>query len=162
MPEFCNPFAVLKNDRNLTHQELVRAIRFMIAAEYEAIQLYQQVAESTDHALAKEEPDGLAVVFLGQLFHDENRREEVRSSAAVRLRDLHGHDAQLEQLAHHRAVHLLGGVHCHGLGRDLGSGEIPHGFLEHAFLFGQRGERGMDVGENRRHETSGAGFVFVR
>ena len=32
--------------------ELVRAIRFMIAAEYEAIQLYMQLAESTDHALA--------------------------------------------------------------------------------------------------------------
>jgi rubrerythrin len=54
MPEFCNPFAVLKNERNLTHQELVRAIRFMIAAEYEAIQLYQQTAESTDNQLAKE------------------------------------------------------------------------------------------------------------
>ncbi|MGV8073812.1 MAG: hypothetical protein AB2L11_04535 [Syntrophobacteraceae bacterium] len=34
--------------------ELVRAICFMISAEYEAIQLYQQVAESTDHPLAKE------------------------------------------------------------------------------------------------------------
>ena len=54
MPEFSNPFSVLKNDRPLTEQELVRAIRFMIAAEYEAIQLYQQIAESTDHRLAKE------------------------------------------------------------------------------------------------------------
>jgi rubrerythrin len=54
MPEFCSPFSVLKNDRNLTHRELVRAIRFMIAAEYEAIQLYQQTAESTDNQLAKE------------------------------------------------------------------------------------------------------------
>jgi rubrerythrin len=53
MPEFCNPFTVLKNDRKLTKEELVRAIRFMIAAEYEAIQLYQQTAESTDHKLAK-------------------------------------------------------------------------------------------------------------
>ena len=53
MPEFCSPFRVLKNDRNLTHAELIRAIRFMIAAEYEAIQLYQQTAESTDHDLAK-------------------------------------------------------------------------------------------------------------
>ncbi len=53
MPEFCNPFAVLKNDRKLTHEELVRAIRFMVAAEYEAIQLYQQTAESTDNTLAK-------------------------------------------------------------------------------------------------------------
>ncbi len=54
MPEFCNPFTVMKNDRKLTHEELVRAIRFMIAAEYEAIQLYQQTAESTDDILAKE------------------------------------------------------------------------------------------------------------
>ena len=55
MPEFCNPFSVLKNYRNLTHKELVRAIRFMIAAEYEGIQLYQQTAESTDNQLAKED-----------------------------------------------------------------------------------------------------------
>jgi len=53
MPEFCNPFTVMKSDRKLTKQELVRAIRFMIAAEYEAIQLYQQTAESTDNVLAK-------------------------------------------------------------------------------------------------------------
>jgi rubrerythrin len=54
MPEFCNPFSVLKSDRQLSHEELVRAIRFMIAAEYEAIQLYQQLAESTDNQLAQE------------------------------------------------------------------------------------------------------------
>ncbi len=54
MPEFCDPFSILKNDRNLTHAELVRAIRFMVAAEYEAIQLYQQTAESTDNRLAQE------------------------------------------------------------------------------------------------------------
>jgi rubrerythrin len=54
MPEFSNPFTVMKGDRKLTQEELVRAIRFMIAAEYEAIQLYQQTAESTDNKLAKE------------------------------------------------------------------------------------------------------------
>jgi len=54
MPEFCNPFSILKNDRKLSNAELVRAIRFMIAAEYEAIQLYQQTAESTDNQLARE------------------------------------------------------------------------------------------------------------
>jgi len=54
MPEFSNPFTVLKNDRKLTHEELIRAVRFMIAAEYEAIQLYQQTAESTDNDLARE------------------------------------------------------------------------------------------------------------
>jgi rubrerythrin len=54
MPEFSSPFVVLKNDRKLTHPELVRAIRFMIAAEFEAIQLYVQTAESTDNRLAQE------------------------------------------------------------------------------------------------------------
>ena len=29
MPEFGNPFSVLKHDRLLTHEELVRAIRFL-------------------------------------------------------------------------------------------------------------------------------------
>jgi rubrerythrin len=53
MPEFCNPFSVLKHDRPVTHAELVRAIRFMVAAEYEATQLYEQLAESTDNELAK-------------------------------------------------------------------------------------------------------------
>ena len=38
----------------LTHNELVRSIRFMIAAEYESIQLYTQLAESTDNKLAQE------------------------------------------------------------------------------------------------------------
>jgi rubrerythrin len=54
MPEFCSPFSGLAHERKLTHEELVRAIRFMVAAEYEAIQLYMQLAESTDNALAIE------------------------------------------------------------------------------------------------------------
>ena len=53
MPDFGHPFNVLKHDRLLTHDELVRAVRFMVAAEYEAIQLYQQLAESTDNVLAQ-------------------------------------------------------------------------------------------------------------
>lgn len=54
MPEFGNPFAGLKNDRKLTDEELIRAVRMMVAAEYEAIQLYVQLAESTDNKLAQE------------------------------------------------------------------------------------------------------------
>lgn len=54
MPEFGTPFSGLKNDRKLTPEELVRAVRFMVAAEYEAIQLYMQLAESTDNKLARE------------------------------------------------------------------------------------------------------------
>jgi len=54
MPEFGNPFSGLKKDRKLTSEELIRAIRFMIAGEYEAIQLYMQLAESTDNKLAQD------------------------------------------------------------------------------------------------------------
>jgi rubrerythrin len=54
MPEFGTPFSGLKCDRKLTDEELVRAIRFTIAAEYEAIQLYMQLAESTENKLARE------------------------------------------------------------------------------------------------------------
>jgi rubrerythrin len=54
MPEFGSPFACLAEKRKLTDEELIRAIRFMIAAEYEAIQLYMQLAESIDNKLAIE------------------------------------------------------------------------------------------------------------
>ncbi|MBC7079587.1 MAG: rubrerythrin [Methanothrix sp.] len=53
MPEFATPFAGMASDRKLTKQELVRAIRYVIAAEYEAIQLYTQLAESTDDERAR-------------------------------------------------------------------------------------------------------------
>ena len=52
MPAFGTPFSGLANDRKLTDKELVRAIRFMVAGEYEAIQMYMQLAESTDNKLA--------------------------------------------------------------------------------------------------------------
>jgi rubrerythrin len=54
MPQFGSPFSELANSRKLTDEELVRAIRFMIAAEYEATQMYMQLAESTDNKLAVE------------------------------------------------------------------------------------------------------------
>ncbi len=54
MPDFGTPFAGLAHGRKVTHAELIRAVRFMIAAEYEAIQLYTQLAESTDNKLAIE------------------------------------------------------------------------------------------------------------
>ena len=52
MPVFGSPFSGLANDRKLGDEELIRAIRFMVAAEYEAVQLYMQLSESTDNALA--------------------------------------------------------------------------------------------------------------
>ena len=54
MPEFGNPFSGLSAGEKLSDAELVRAIRFMISAEYEAIQLYMQLAESTGNKLAIE------------------------------------------------------------------------------------------------------------
>ena len=54
MAVFGSPFSGLANERKLTKEELIRAIRFMVAAEYEATQLYMQLAESTDNKLAVE------------------------------------------------------------------------------------------------------------
>jgi len=54
MPEFATAFSGMNSDRKLTHSELVRAIRLMIADEYEAIQVYTQLAESIENELAKE------------------------------------------------------------------------------------------------------------
>jgi rubrerythrin len=53
MPEFTTPFSGLACERKLTREELVRAIRFSMAAEFEAIQLYMQLAESIDDQIAK-------------------------------------------------------------------------------------------------------------
>ena len=49
MPAFGSPFSGLANGRKLADEELVRAIRFMVAGEYEATQMYMQLAESTDN-----------------------------------------------------------------------------------------------------------------
>jgi rubrerythrin len=54
MPGFGNPFSGLANDRKLSDAELIRAIRFTVASEYEATQLYMQLAESTNNKLAAE------------------------------------------------------------------------------------------------------------
>ncbi len=53
MPDFLNPFSGNVPDRKLTNEELIRALRLNIAAEYEAIFLYMAHAEATDHPLAK-------------------------------------------------------------------------------------------------------------
>lgn len=83
MPDFGSPFAGLANGRKLSHEELVRAVRFTVAAEYEAVQLYMQLAESTDNGLVqavmKEVADEERVhagEFLKLLYHlapDEER-----------------------------------------------------------------------------------------
>ena len=52
MPDFGSPFSGMANDKKLRKEELIRAIRFLVAAEYEAVQMYMQLAESTDDKLA--------------------------------------------------------------------------------------------------------------
>jgi rubrerythrin len=52
MPTFGSPFSGSANNKKLTDEELIRAIRFTVAAEFEATQLYMQLAESTDNKLA--------------------------------------------------------------------------------------------------------------
>jgi rubrerythrin len=52
MPEFVSPFSGMDRDRKLNRDELVRAIRFMVAAEYEAVQMYTQLATSIDNEKA--------------------------------------------------------------------------------------------------------------
>ena len=60
MPEFGSPFSGLAKDRKLTKAELIRAIRFLVAAEYEAVQMYMQLAESIDNELAAEVLEDIA------------------------------------------------------------------------------------------------------
>jgi rubrerythrin len=52
MPEFATPFSGNSLGRKLTRDELIRALRYSISAEYEAIQLYTQLAEASDDELA--------------------------------------------------------------------------------------------------------------
>lgn len=52
MPDFPDPFSGETPDRTLTFNELIRAIRLNLAAEQEAIHLYEALADATDNELA--------------------------------------------------------------------------------------------------------------
>jgi rubrerythrin len=52
MPNFASALTEPLNGRKLTAEELARAIRFLVSAEYEAVQMYQQIVEATDNELA--------------------------------------------------------------------------------------------------------------
>ena len=52
MAEFINPFSGVTPDRKLTKRELTRALRMALAAEEEAIHLYEALADATDDKLA--------------------------------------------------------------------------------------------------------------
>lgn len=53
MPEFVNPFSGIVPDRTMSDSELLRALRLNLAAEEEAIHLYESHADATDNKLAK-------------------------------------------------------------------------------------------------------------
>ena len=53
MPEFTNPFSGVVPARKLTDSELARALRLDLAAEEEAVHVYQAHADATDNKLAK-------------------------------------------------------------------------------------------------------------
>jgi rubrerythrin len=53
MPEFMNPFSGILPNRKLSKRELTRALRLSLAAEEEAIHLYEALADATDNQLAK-------------------------------------------------------------------------------------------------------------
>ncbi len=53
MPEFAQIDNVYSPRRTLTDVEILRAIKFAIASEFEAIQLYQQIMESTNNESVK-------------------------------------------------------------------------------------------------------------
>ncbi len=47
MPNFGDPLTGLNLDRTLEKEELIRAIRFMVSAEYEAVEMYGKVHDAT-------------------------------------------------------------------------------------------------------------------
>ena len=53
MPHFENSCNIQHCSRKLSEEELIRGIRFNIAAEYEAIQLYEQIKESTENKIVQ-------------------------------------------------------------------------------------------------------------
>jgi len=53
MPNFVNPFEGNNLGKKIDDEELARSLRFSIAGESEAIQLYQQISEATDNNKAK-------------------------------------------------------------------------------------------------------------
>jgi len=53
MPEFVNPFSGVVPERKMTHSELLRAIRLDLAAEEEAVHLYEAHADAADNELAR-------------------------------------------------------------------------------------------------------------
>lgn len=96
MPEFSTPFSVKHSDRKLTKEELIRAIRFNIAAEYEASQMYEQLAESIDNEDVK------------TVLHEVADDEKVHVGCFKKVLDiLYPKEKDFEKQGEDEIVHLL-------------------------------------------------------
>ena len=73
MAEFVNPFSGVFPGRKLTNSELLRALRLTLAAEEEAVHLYESIADATDNKLARE------------VLHDIANEERVHAGEFQRL-----------------------------------------------------------------------------
>ena len=53
MAQFIDPFLTVVPERHLTKRELARCLRQAVASEYEAIHLYEALADAADDKVAK-------------------------------------------------------------------------------------------------------------
>lgn len=65
MPDFATVKSVYTPSKKMNNLEILRAIKFAIASEFEAIQIYQQIMESTDDTNIK--------VVLAEIANDEKK-----------------------------------------------------------------------------------------
>ena len=95
MPVFSTPFEGNNNDKKLSNPELIRAIRFSIASEFEAIQFYEQLEDATDNKDAKtllreiaddeKEHVGNFLYLLKLLSEDEEKHYKEGAKEAVQI-----------------------------------------------------------------------------
>jgi len=100
MAQFIDPFPGMKAGEKLDERELARAIRQAIAAEHEAVHLYEAIADATDDKRAKAVMQEIAdeeKVHVGELQsllesiqpdekdHVDEGRDEVKDKLAAWL-----------------------------------------------------------------------------
>jgi rubrerythrin len=100
MAQFIDPFPGMKPGEKLGARELARAIRQAIAAEHEAVHLYEAIADATDNKNAKDILQDIAneeKVHVGELQsllesiqpdekeHVDEGRDEVKDKLAAWL-----------------------------------------------------------------------------
>jgi hypothetical protein len=87
MAEFLNPFSGLQPGRALTKRELTRALRQALAAEEEAVHLYEALADAADDEVARAVLQDVADSVLLQMWR---RRARPTCDSWWRNRSAHG------------------------------------------------------------------------